>query len=114
MDPRLASLVAAVRVAVEDSERELRDMPFLIRPMVRRGFTSRTGRTYDEWKAALANVDAALIPALESLADNFATAPERARRGPAGSSAQAMKLIEERSAARADAVRALIAALVQR
>ncbi len=107
----LASLVAAVRVAVEDSERELRDMPFFVRPMVRRGFASRTGKSYDEWKAALASPTAALVPALESLADNFATAPERAKRGPAGSSAQAMKLIEERGAARAEAVRALIAAL---
>jgi hypothetical protein len=110
-DARLASLVAAVRVAVEDAERDLREMPFLIRPMVRRGFASRTGRSYDEWKQALAAPTAALIGDLESLADNFATAPTRAKRGPAGSNAQAMKLIEERSAARADAVRALIAAL---
>ena len=108
---RLASLVAAVRVAIEDSERELREVPFFIRGRVKRGFEERTGRTYDEWKAALVSPSAALIPALEALADHFATTPERAKRGPAGESAQAMKLIEERSASRAEAVRALIAAL---
>ena len=111
MDARLASLVVAVKLAVDDAERELREMPFFVRPMVRHGFASRTGRSYDEWRAALAAPTAALVGDLALLADNFASAPERARRGPAGRSAQAMALIEQRSAARADAVRALIAAL---
>jgi hypothetical protein len=107
----VAAAVVGVRVAIDDAERELEDMPFFVRPMVKRGLASRTGRSFDEWRAALAAPTAALVPDLEKLADNFATAPERARKGPAGQSAQAMQLIEQRAAARADAVRALIAAL---
>jgi hypothetical protein len=48
---------------------------------------------------------------ISRLADNFATEPERARKGPAGSSADAMRLIAERCAERERAVHALIAAL---
>jgi hypothetical protein len=106
-----AALAAAVRRAIDDAEAELEDMPFFVRPLVRRGFASRTGRSYDEWRAALAAPAPALVDDLAKLADNFATAPERARKGPAGSSADAMKLIAERCAARERAVHALIAAL---
>ena len=112
MNDRVAATVVGVKLAIDDAERELKDMPFFVRPMVKRGFAQRTGKSYDEWRAALASEPGpALVADLEKLADNFATAPERARKGPAGQSAQAMQLIEQRSAARADAVRALIAAL---
>jgi hypothetical protein len=111
MTSRVAATVVGVRVAIDDAERDLKDMPFFVRPMVKRGFSQRTGRSYDEWRAVLAAPTAALVADLETLAEYFATAPERARKGPAGQSAQIMQLIEQRAASRADAVRALIAAL---
>ena len=49
----LAVLVAAVRGAIDDAERELSRMPFFVRPMARKGFSSRTGLTYDEWREHL-------------------------------------------------------------
>ena len=111
MTPRLASLVAAVQLAVDDIERELSDVPFFMRGRVKRGFEERTGRTHAEWRAALAQVETIDRADLERLFDHFVTTPDRARRGPAGNSATAMRIIEARSTARADAVRALITAL---
>jgi hypothetical protein len=109
-----AALIAEVRRALDDAERELADMPFFVRPLIRRGFASRTGRSYDDWRKALDRVTALgraardLVPDLEKLAENFRTAPVRAARGPAGSSPEAMREIEARSAARQGAVRALL------
>ncbi|HTJ46892.1 MAG TPA: hypothetical protein VL463_32535 [Kofleriaceae bacterium] len=108
-----AALIAEVEQAIDDAERELAEMPFFVRPLVRRGFASRTGRSYDDWRKALERITAlgraerALAGDLDKLAENFRTAPERAARGPAGSSPTAMRVIEERAAARARAVVAL-------
>jgi hypothetical protein len=114
----LAALAAAVVRALDDSEAELKDMPFFVRPMVRRGLAQRTGRSFDQWRSALlALTTKAAAPApelageLAQLADHFRTAPERAKRGPAGSSDEAMRVIAARAAAREAAVRALIDAL---
>jgi len=107
----VVELAAAVQRALDDSEAELKDMPFFVRPMVRRGLASRTGRSFDEWRAALRSPSAALVGDLEQLADHFRTAPERAKRGPAGRSDEAMAIISARAASREAAVRALIAAL---
>lgn len=107
------ALIAAVRAAIDEAERELAEMPFFVRPLVRRGFASRTGRSYDDWRKALDRVTALgraardVAADLDRLADNFRTAPQRATRGPAGSSPDAMRMIEARSHAREQAVRAL-------
>ncbi len=104
-------LAAAVIRALDDSEAELREMPFFVRPLVRRGLASRTGRSFDDWRRALTAPAPDLLDGLARLADHFRTAPERARRGPAGRSTEAMQVIQARADAREGAVRALIASL---
>lgn len=110
------TLIRALRQAIDDAEAELAAMPFLIRPMVRRGFASRTGKSHDEWRRALdalasrptAAAVRALADGLERLAENFRTAPERARRGMGGDPA-ALRVVEERARGREAAARALLA-----
>ena len=115
-----AALARALRQAVDDAEAELARMPFFVRPMVKHGFASRTGRSYGAWRDVLDAVAAAGTPAaararqpdlagdLERLAENFRTAPERARKG-MGADAEAMRAVEERARAREAAARALAA-----
>ncbi len=114
----LAELVGAVRAAIDDAEAELAAMPFLIRPMVKRGFASRTGHTYDQWRATLTRVATTLTPvdaaravpdlaaALGKLEDNFRGAPERARRG-MGNDPVAIGRVEAKAGVRGAAVAAL-------
>jgi hypothetical protein len=120
-DPVL--LIAALRNALEDTERDFSSIPFFVRPMVRRGFASRTGRSLDEWlslaSALATQVKADASPArvsegqprlregLEQLAENYRTAPERAAKG-MGALAGTQR-IQESSRRREDAVRALLA-----
>lgn len=107
-----AALIAAVRTAIDDTHAEYAQMPFFIRPMVRRGFAKRTGHDLDGWRrllddAARGTVSPGLAGALAQLAAHYDGAPERAKKGMA--KAEELVEIERRSKARADAARALAA-----
>jgi hypothetical protein len=115
MSSERAALVAAVVAVLDDTEREYAQMPFFVRPMVRRGLAKRTGRDLAEWRAALTGLGARpapeLVAPLADLAEHYRGAPERARRG-MGARPDELRAIEERSTARAAAVLALRAALL--
>lgn len=118
-----------VEEVLRDTERDFGSMPFFVRPMVRRGFVRRTGGTMDEWRQMLAELARQLelsrregtvraevlarypaLPArLESLAEHYRTAPERAARGMQDQAA--LHVVRERAASREQAVRALHRAL---
>lgn len=118
------TLVAALRNILEDTGRDFSSMPFFVRPMVRSGFTRRTGQSLEEWQrlaSALAlEVKPDTGPAqvrerhprlreqLEQLAENYRTAPERASKG-MGALAGTLQRVQESSRRREEAVRALIA-----
>ena len=107
--------IAAVRLALDQTEAEYAAMPMVVRLMVRRGFVKRTGRDFAAWRALL---DAAargapspqLGVALGQLADHYRGAPARARRGMGATPAQ-LEVVEQHSHARAEAAEALRAAL---
>jgi hypothetical protein len=107
----LAQLTADVRKILDDTEAEYAQMPFFIRPMVKRGFAKRTGHDFAVWRRLLAAPDRNLRNALLALAEHYRGAPERARKG-MGATADQMKVIETRSRERAEAVTALANALV--
>ncbi|WNG36208.1 hypothetical protein F0U60_22845 [Archangium minus] len=118
------TLVAALRNTLEDTERDFSSMPFFVRPMVRRGFASRTGLGLDEWQrlasALVSEVKSDTAPTqvrerhprlrenLAQLAENYRTAPERASKG-MGALAGTLQRVQETSRRREEAVRALIA-----
>ncbi len=118
------TLVAALRNTLEDTEHDFSSMPFFVRPMVRRGFASRTGQGLEDWQrlasALLSEVQSGAEPArmrerhpglrerLTQLAENYRTAPERASRG-MGALAGTLQSVTESSRRREEAVRALIA-----
>ena len=118
------TLVAALRNTLEDTENDFSSMPFFVRPMVRRGFASRTGQGLEDWQrlasALLSEVQSGAEPArmrerhpglrerLTQLAENYRTAPERASRG-MGALAGTLQSVTESSRRREEAVRALIA-----
>jgi hypothetical protein len=111
----LPELIAAVETALAETEREYAQMPFFVRPIVRRGFVKRTGRDFEAWRTLLAAArrgDQAreLGDALAALAEHYRGAPERAKRGMA--KPEELAIIEQRSKARAEAALALRAALV--
>ena len=108
----IAKLTADVRKILDETEGEYAQMPFFIRPMVKRGFAKRTGYDFAGWRTLLANVraDATLRTALLALAEHYRGAPERARKG-MGATASQLEIIESRSRARAEAVTALANAL---
>lgn len=111
-----APLFDAVQRALDETEREYAQMPLVVRLMVRRGFARRTGRDFASWRALLANAargasEPALPAALAALAAHYRGAPERARRG-MGATPEQLELVTTRSRARADAVEALRAAMV--
>jgi len=119
-----AALARDLGRAVAEARDELGSMPFFVRPMVKRGFRKRTGRTMDEWESICAAVATELerddtsavkrrrlIPELEKLRENFRTAPERAKRGGMGGKIEALAIVEERSAEREKLAIDLIAAL---
>lgn len=107
----LATLIAEVRKILDETEGEYAQMPFFIRPMVKRGFAKRTGHDFGAWRTLLATPDRSLRAALLALAEHYHGAPERARKG-MGATADQMKVIETRSRERAEAVTALANALV--
>ncbi|QRK05672.1 hypothetical protein JQX13_36815 [Archangium violaceum] len=118
------TLVAALRNTLEDTERDFSSMPFFVRPMVRRGFASRTGQGLDEWQrlamALASEVKSDTEPArvrerhprlreqLVQLAENYRTAPERASKG-MGALAGTLQRVQEASRRREEAIRAFIA-----
>jgi hypothetical protein len=122
--PDPVTLVAALRNTLEDTERDFGSMPFFVRPMVRRGFASRTGQDLEEWRrlasALLSEVQSGAEPTrvrerhpglrekLTQLAENYRTAPERASRG-MGALAGTVQSVKDASRRREEAVRALIA-----
>ena len=82
-----------VRKALESTARDFASVPFFVRPMVKRGFSRRTGMSLESWIGhigeAIAVVEGGGDPArfiadLERLAENFRTAPERASRAMKG------------------------------
>ena len=107
----LATLIADVRKILDETEAEYGQMPFFVRPMVKRGFAKRTGHDFAQWRTLLAAPDRNLRTALLALAEHYRGAPERARKG-MGATADQMKVIEARSRERAEAVTALANALV--
>jgi hypothetical protein len=117
MNADRAALIAAVVRALDDTEREYAQMPFFVRPMVRRGLEKRTGHDLAGWRALLAQLGDRPAPELDAplaaLAEHYRSAPERARRG-MGARADELRAVEARSTARAAAVEALRAALTAR
>ena len=117
MSAELTAAGAAVRAAVDDTDREWGELPFFVRPMVRRGFAQRTGRDVAGWRALLdlaarGAAGPGLPAALDLLIEHWRTAPERAKKGMGGSAAQ-LAQIEARVKPRieaAQALRALVAA----
>ncbi|MCB9562919.1 MAG: hypothetical protein H6709_11520 [Kofleriaceae bacterium] len=122
-EPSAAALVRAVIDAIDAAEAELAAMPFFVRPMVKRGLASRTGRSFADWRrdlaaaaaaiarggdaAAVRRADDALVADLERLADNFRGAPERARRG-MGNDPRVAAEVQARADVRDAATRALL------
>lgn len=105
----VAKLAADVRKILDETEAEYAQMPFFIRPMIKRGFAKRTGLDFAGWRIRLASAkpgDAALRKSLHLLAEHYRGAPERARKG-MGATAEQLVEIEQRSRKRADVVMAL-------
>lgn len=107
---------ANVETALDDTEREYAQLPFFVRPLVRRGFAKRTGSDFAGWRALLADGRRGqrtqeIADALAALAEHYRGAPERARRG-AGATAAQLELVDERSRTRAEAAVALREALI--
>lgn len=110
-DTDRGTLVRAVRTALEQTHAEYAQMPFFVRPMVRRGFAKRTGHDLDAWlhlltAAGRGDTPSGLREALDRLAAHYDTAPERAKRG-MGARPDELREVERRSRERAEAVRAL-------
>lgn len=110
-----APQLAAVHAALDAMDAEYAQMPFFVRPLVRRGFSQRTGADLAGWRALLATLTrgpatAAHREALARLRAHFEGAPARARRG-MGARADELREVEARAAARVAAVQALLDAL---
>jgi hypothetical protein len=117
VDNQLEPLIAAVERALTETESEYAQMPFFVRPMVRRGFVKRTSHDFARWRELLAAArrgpaPPSLVTALGALGEHYRGAPERARRGMGGGGTAAqLAAVEERSRVRAEAALALRAAL---
>lgn len=113
LDGARTQAIAAVERALDETAQEYRQMPFFVRPMVRRGFAKRTGHDFASWRTLLDDARRghgllALAAALAALADHYRGAPARARRGMGASDAE-LQEVERRSTARADAAERLLA-----
>jgi hypothetical protein len=111
MAGELTDLITALDAALTETAGEYAQMPFFVRPMVRRGFVKRTGRDFAAWHALLADARRGqrlreLAEALSALAEHYRGAPERAKRGMGATPAQ-LTIVEQRSRARAEAAHAL-------
>lgn len=112
----LPALIATLQRVLDDTEGEYAQMPFFVRPMVRRGFVKRSGRDFAAWRSALTAAEHGVIGAdlatgLAALAAHYQGAPARARRGMGATGAQ-LEEIERRSRTRAEAALTLRAALI--
>lgn len=102
----IATLTSDVRKILDETESEYAQMPFFIRPMVKRGFAKRTGHDFDGWRALLTSGGPKLAAALPALAEHYRGAPERAKKG-MGATAGQLEIIAAKSRARAETVTAL-------
>ncbi len=115
MSDARATAIAAVVQAIDDTEADWGQLPFFVRPMVRRGFVSRTGRDVAGWRTLLAAAARGAPPpelpaALDLLVEHFRGAGERAKKGMGATAAQ-LAMIEARNAPRIAAALALRALL---
>lgn len=79
----IATLTAQVRKILAETEAEYAQMPFFIRPMIKRGFAKRTGLDFAGWRIRLETVkspDAALRKSLLALAEHYRVRPSGPRR----------------------------------
>jgi hypothetical protein len=109
-------LFADVEAGLVETEREYDQLPFFVRPLVKRGFAKRTGRDFAAWRTLLADARRGqrrqeLMNALAALAEHYGGAPDRAKRG-MGATSDQLAIITQRSRARVKAAVALRAALV--
>ena len=93
----LAALLADARAIIDATEAEHAQLPFFVRPLVRRGFVQRTGRDPAGWRALLASAPPAAD--IARLIAHFEGAPARAARG-RGASPDELAEIARRCAAR--------------
>ena len=112
------ALAVAAHAAVDDSEHDLDQMPFFIRPLARRSFAKRTGMSRDEWREKIDTIHAGDTPAaartrwpdavdaLTRLAEDFRTAPVRAKEK-MPDNVEALRVITASAASRTAAVLAL-------
>jgi hypothetical protein len=112
----LSSLIRAVETVIAETEQEYAQMPFFVRPMVKRGMAKRTGRDLSAWRALLADAHRGqrtreLADALAALAEHYQGAPERAKRG-MGANPEQLAIVVQRSRARSEAALALRTALL--
>lgn len=111
----IAARIAAVETALADTEHEYAQLPFFVRPMVKRGFAKRTGHDFAAWRALLSDARRGdrtheLADALAALAEHYRGALDRAKRG-MGATAVQLDMIAQRSRERAEAALALCDAL---
>lgn len=118
-------LLRGLRDAAAQTRMDRDRMPFFVRPMAKRGFARRTGRSTEEWeelatdligrvqaaraeitRATFLAVEPRLEERLQSLIEHYRTAPERAAAFMRDESA--MAVVKERSRARETAVRELL------
>jgi hypothetical protein len=111
------TLARQLRQIIDETEADLSRMPFFVRPMARRSFATRTGWSFEEWRRAAERVASEagdvrgkipeLRKALDRLADNYKTAPERAIKGMGSESALAF--VRDSARQREAVVRGVIA-----
>lgn len=111
---RARALAEQLIEVVEDTVADLDNMPFFVRPMVKRGYRKRTNRDLDQWLraardlverlkqagddatlAAAVGGDAALTRDLLALQENYRTAPRRAARGMKKTAPATLKLLQQ-------------------
>lgn len=126
---KAAELSSRLVDAIDATARDLDRMPFFVRPMVKRGFAKRTGRSLGQWRDLASQVRHATLSSpdigdallalrrhpnlrvdLEVLAKDYRDAPERARRAMKG---DALARATERSVERERIVRDLIDTLAK-
>ena len=123
------ALVQTLDGQLDDTEREYGNMPFFVRPMIRRGFARRTGQSFAAWHQALAAVLRALEAMhrgqarhgqleaaagdldLEALAEHYRTAPKRAARAMRFGGQHILERVRKSSQEREGTARALQTAL---
>lgn len=116
------NLARQLRGVIDETQSDIGRIPIFVRPMAKRGFAKRTGKSFAEWQRFADDLFARLIDRerartvrpdtvnqLRKLEHNYRTAPERAARFMKDAAMASM--VKERSSAREHAVRELIDAL---